>query len=161
PPPSPQCPKPAAPVKIRARTDRPPAPPRIGHPLLSRPSLAEQVYCWRLVPVLGRLAGLKRGVCMNLRAWCFAVVCALPFLTAWADTRAPDGAWKLLAAMPGGEQAREPWIRANRFQAAHLDMDAMKQQLSFAPMERTPEANAPARITLPTPAGGFETFEIV
>jgi len=90
-----------------------------------------------------------------------AVLCSLSAATALADLPSQDGTWTLLDTMPAAEQARDAFIRANQFQPARIDLPAMQARLALAPMERTPEAIVPARITLPTPDGGFLQFDII
>jgi hypothetical protein len=78
-----------------------------------------------------------------------------------ADTPSPDGIWTALTVMPQEQQDAQPWVRPARFQAARLDERVMRAALATAPLERTPDAANPLRITLPTPDGGFEAFDIV
>ena len=72
-----------------------------------------------------------------------------------------DGAWALIDQIPAERTASEAWVRPDVFNAAVLDTVAMRNLLSAAPMEGTPEAElAPIVIDLPMPDGGFQAFAI-
>lgn len=55
----------------------------------------------------------------------------------------------------------ETMINAARYRTLALDLEGLKSALRQAPMEFTPAAAAPVRISLPLPEGGMETFDVV
>jgi hypothetical protein len=70
-----------------------------------------------------------------------------------------DGAWALVNSIPADRVAQEEWVRPDTFHAAALDTDIMRQRLSAAPMEGTPDADLNAvLVDIPMPDGGFEAF---
>ena len=72
-----------------------------------------------------------------------------------------DGAWALIDNVPASRTAGEAWVRPNMFNAAVLDTAAMRELLSAAPLEGTPDAERePVIIDLPMPEGGFQAFAI-
>src|SRR5437016_3038573 len=98
---------------------------------------------------------------MRTFAWCAAVIAGLVAVAAHADTTSPDGIWTVLDIMPAAQQNAEGWVRPATFKALRLNKDQLKAALVTAPMEHTPEAAHPLRLTLPRPDGGFEMFDVV
>lgn len=74
-----------------------------------------------------------------------------------------DGSWTIMADMPVGASRGEAWIRPELdFVSARLNIAALSQALAQAPMEGTPQAaRGKLVIELPTPEGGFASFEVV
>ena len=72
-----------------------------------------------------------------------------------------DGAWTLVDSIPASRVAQEAWVRPDVFNAAVLNVDAMRALLADAPMEGTIEASEnPVVLDIPMPDGGFDTFVV-
>ncbi len=72
-----------------------------------------------------------------------------------------DGVWVLLDRFPPELQGGEPWLRTPTSKAAMLTPQPLEALLAQAPMEFTPAAANPVRITLPMPDGTFARFDVV
>ena len=73
-----------------------------------------------------------------------------------------SGPWTLLPKMPQPVQDGEAWIRPERGQALHVDVDAMRALLANAPLESAPGAwdNA-LLVEIPHPDGTMSLFRVV
>lgn len=92
------------------------------------------------------------------------VLILLPAWPAFAqDARnpSPDGVWRTASAPADGAARPAPVISATRYETFQLDAEALNSVLG----EARPERNAAARdatitLTLPTPEGDYEAFEL-
>jgi hypothetical protein len=82
-----------------------------------------------------------------------------------AEDRSTDGVWTRVGAAElesFKKTGREPWIQPQRFHAVRLSSAPLSGILDQTPLEFTRDAEAgQVLLTLPTPDGRFETFEIV
>ncbi|GAA1875066.1 M12 family metallo-peptidase [Asanoa iriomotensis] len=109
--------------------------------------------------------GRRRG---RLAAIVVAILTAalLPALTpapAAAAPADPKGPWTKVAGKPAPTKgAHRADIRAKRVAAHTLDRAALTSALAKAPSERARQRRAAAQqvVSLPTPAGGFQRFEL-
>ncbi len=92
-----------------------------------------------------------------------SLMLAQPAVQAAPDPSA-DPLWRLTApetADPSAQRPLEPWIQTRHAQAAELNPAALDALLQNAPLESPhPRREEPLRLSLPTPDGGFETFEV-
>ena len=82
-----------------------------------------------------------------------------------AGAKSSDGVWQLATAQElQAKKARsaEPWVQPGKFAGAELAEAALQSILIQAPMEFTEQAKkSPVILSLPTPGGEFERFEVV
>jgi Metallo-peptidase family M12B Reprolysin-like/HYR domain len=95
-----------------------------------------------------------------------AALVALPAAAVGAPARAkaPKGVWTELSAKQAtaARSGAKPQIAAKRVRTLALDRAGLRGVLVRAPRERTrAAATAPIVVSLPTPLGGFQRFELV
>ncbi len=78
---------------------------------------------------------------------------------------AQEGLWADISEsrilLPARAEPSEVAVLATHYRTLALDFEKMKQHLQEAPLEFTPEAQAPIRLALPLPDGSLEVFEVV
>lgn len=70
-------------------------------------------------------------------------------------------AWQPLDAIPASPTGANSYLSLNHFAAWQLDSDALRTELSAAPLEFTSAASEPLTFSLPTPTGSFARFALV
>ena len=107
---------------------------------------------------------MSRPVLSAFRCSLFVIVFGLTSFVAAGDG-SPDGVWSQVGAAEfesGRDPGLTPWIQPQRRQAVRLSAAPLAGILDQAPMEFSGDAKGrQVVLTLPTPDGRFEAFEIV
>jgi len=107
---------------------------------------------------------MSRRIYFAVRCSIFVLVCSMSLLVSAGD-QSMDGVWTRVGAAEFESRkvsGLEPWIQPQRHQAVRLSADPLAGILDQAPMEFSADAESrQVVLTLPTPDGRFETFEIV
>jgi Metallo-peptidase family M12B Reprolysin-like len=100
-----------------------------------------------------------RHTCLPAAIACLGILGSICTATTAAQAIADDP-WTRAMPQDPATLAGEPWVRPQGGSVFHLDLKALRDELSQAPIEFTPQAD-PWFITLPMPDGTFAAYEIV